>query len=43
MPGRAGRVIALLDACHAGAIGVDRRKGTGGLTDDLVRDLVTDD
>jgi hypothetical protein len=33
----------MLDACHAGAIGGDRRKGTGGLTDDLVRDLVTDD
>ena len=35
-----GRVIALLDACHSGAAG---NKGTGGLTDDLVRDLVTDD
>ena len=36
-------MIAPLDACHAGAVGGDRRKGTGGLTDDLVRDLVTDD
>jgi WD40 repeat protein len=43
LAGLPGRVIALLDACHAGAVGGDRRKGTGGLTDDLVRDLVTDD
>jgi WD40 repeat protein len=41
--GMPGRVIALLDACHAGAVGGDRRKGLGGLTDNLVRDLVTDD
>jgi WD40 repeat protein len=34
-----GRVLALLDACHSGAVG-DGRKG--GLTDDLVRDLVRD-
>jgi WD40 repeat protein len=34
-----GRVLVLLDACHAGAVG-DRRKG--GVTDDLVRDLVRD-
>jgi uncharacterized caspase-like protein len=43
LAGLPGRVIAMLDACHAGAVGGDRRKGTGGLTDDLVRDLVTDD
>jgi WD40 repeat protein/uncharacterized caspase-like protein len=43
LAGMPGRVIALLDACHAGAVGGDRRKGFGGLTDDLVRDLVTDD
>jgi WD40 repeat protein len=43
LAGLPGRVIALLDACHAGAVGGDKRKGTGGLTDDLVRDLVTDD
>jgi hypothetical protein len=34
-----GRILVLLDACHAGAVG-DGRKG--GLTDDLVRDLVRD-
>lgn len=38
-----GRILCMLDACHAGAIGGDRRKGMRGLTDDLVRDLVTDD
>ena len=43
LAGLPGRVIAMLDACHAGAVGGDRRKGTSGLTDDLVRDLVTDD
>jgi uncharacterized caspase-like protein len=43
LAGLPGRVIALLDACHAGAVGGDRRKGTDGLTDALVRDLVTDD
>jgi WD40 repeat protein len=36
-----GRVLVLLDACHAGATGGDRRKAA--LTDDLVRDLATDD
>ena len=44
LAGMPGRIITLLDACHAGAIGGDRRKAlVGGLTDDLVRDLVTDD
>lgn len=43
LAGMPGRIIALLDACHAGAIGGDRRKGGGTLTDELVRDLVTDD
>jgi hypothetical protein len=38
-----GRVLVLLDACHAGAAGGDRRKAIRGLADDLVRDLVTDD
>jgi hypothetical protein len=36
-------VIAPRDACRAGAVGGARREGTGGLTDDLMRDLVTDD
>ena len=38
-----GRVLVLLDCCHAGSIGGDRRKSLGGLTDNLVRDLVSDD
>jgi uncharacterized caspase-like protein len=38
-----GRVLTLLDACHAGAAGGDARKAAGALTDDLVRDLATDD
>ena len=38
-----GRVPVLLDACHAGAAGGDRRKAVRVLTDDLIRDLVTDD
>jgi WD40 repeat protein len=41
LAGMPGRVLALLDACHAGAVGGDKRKAA--LTDDLVRDLVTDD
>src|SRR5262249_34310373 len=36
-----GKVIAILDACHSG--GVDAPKKKGALTDDLVRDLVTDE
>jgi uncharacterized caspase-like protein len=43
MAGMPGRMLALLDACHAGAAGGDKRKNPNGLTDDLVRDLVTDD
>lgn len=38
-----GRVLVLLDCCHAGALGGDRRKSASGLTDNLVRDLVSDD
>jgi WD40 repeat protein len=41
LAGMPGRVLALLDACHAGAVEKDKRKSA--LTDDLVRDLVTDD
>jgi WD40 repeat protein len=43
LPTIPGRVLVLLDACHAGAAGGDRRKAVGGLADDLVRDLATDD
>jgi WD40 repeat protein len=41
--GLPGRALLLLDACHAGAVGGDRRRAVGGLTDDLARDLATDD
>jgi hypothetical protein len=43
LAGTPGRIVALLDACYAGAAGGETRKGPNGLTDDLVRDLVTDD
>lgn len=36
-----GRLLVILDACHAGAIGGDKRKAV--LSDDLLRDLATDD
>jgi uncharacterized caspase-like protein len=38
-----GRVLVLLDACHAGAAGGDRRKAVYVMADDLIRDLATDD
>jgi WD40 repeat protein len=37
------KAILMLDACHAGAVGGDKRRSAEGLTDDLVRDLATDD
>ena len=36
-----GRLIAMLDACHSGAAADGPQ--TGALTDDLTRDLLTDD
>ena len=41
-----GKIILLLDACHSGGVdagATGRRKGAGALTDDLLRDLVTDE
>jgi len=38
-----GRLMLLLDACHAGSLGGDRRRSLESLTDDLIRDLLTDD
>jgi WD40 repeat protein len=38
-----GRIILLLDACHSGAVGRERTRARGALTDDLVRDLASDD
>src|SRR5205807_9399885 len=44
LAGMPGRVVVLLDACHAGAAtGERRRAATAGALDDLVRDLVSDD
>jgi WD40 repeat protein len=43
LAGIPGRILLLLDACHAGAVDGDKRRALGGLTDDLVRDLATDD
>jgi hypothetical protein len=37
-----GRILLLLDACHSGGIDGPKKKG-GSLTDDLVRDLVSDE
>ena len=42
LAGTAGRVIALLDACHDGDVGAPGPESPSNLTDDLVRDLVTD-
>lgn len=41
--GLPGKVVALLDACHSGGIDGGKRKGSASLTDDLVRDLVTEE
>jgi uncharacterized caspase-like protein len=38
-----GKVIFMLDACHSAAVGGDRRRAATSLTDDLIRDLVSDD
>jgi len=36
-----GRLLTVLDACHSGAAGAAQRRA--GMTDDLVRDLISDD
>jgi hypothetical protein len=38
-----GRLMALLDACHSGAAAETAKRPTRALTDEFVRDLVTDD
>ena len=38
-----GRVVMLLDACHSGAVGREGKRARAALTDDLVRDLTSDD
>lgn len=43
LEGIPGRFVLLLDACHSGGIDGDKRRGGGSLTDDLVRDLGTNE
>jgi hypothetical protein len=43
LAGLPGRVIAVLDACHSGAVSDSKRSGTRVGADDLARDLVTED
>jgi WD40 repeat protein len=43
LAGLPGRLLVFLDACHAGSLDGDKRKRVDGLTDELVRDLVSDD
>ena len=43
LQGIPGRLLIMLDACHAGSLGGDKRKSSRSLTDDLVRDLSNDD
>jgi WD40 repeat protein len=38
-----GRLIAMFDACHSGAAAQPAGRRPGPLTDDLVRDLITED
>jgi WD40 repeat protein len=38
-----GRLIAILDACHSGAVADGKRPARRAAADDLARDLVTDD
>ncbi len=47
LTGLPGKIMLLLDACHSGAVDTAKDKGKrrdgGSLTDDLVRDLLTDE
>ncbi len=43
LQGIPGRLMVMLDACHAGVLGGDRRKNSSSLVDDLVRELSNDD
>jgi hypothetical protein len=38
-----GRLVAILDACHSGEAAGEKRRPADAASDDLVRDLVTDD
>jgi len=43
LAGIPGKFLVMLDACHSGAVGGERRRAGGSLTDELVRDLANDD
>lgn len=43
LAGMPGKFLLMLDACHAGSVDGERRRAATSLTDDLVRDLATDD
>lgn len=43
LAGIPGRFVVLLDACHSGGIDGERRRAGDSLTDELVRDLGTDE
>jgi len=43
LAGMPGKFVVLLDACHSGGIDGEKRRAAGSLTDDLVRDLATDE
>ena len=43
LAGIPGKFPVMLDACHSGAVDGERRRSAGSLTDELVRDLATDD
>jgi WD40 repeat protein len=43
LSGVPGKVIAILDACHAGSLAEEKRKSGGVLTDDLVHELINED
>jgi hypothetical protein len=43
LAGVPGRLTLILDACHSGATGTGRARGTGDLTDQLVRDLTAEE
>lgn len=43
LTGLPGRILFILDACHAGAVDVPKTRSVVSLTDDLIRDLVTEE
>ena len=43
LAGMPGKFVVLLDACHSGGIDGEKRRASGSPTDDLVRDLATDE